>query len=402
MKVVIVGANFKNKGAQSMLFTTVATIRRNYPDAKIFFAHYNKSPCLNENFLFDEIYYNKTLFKISSNKITASLPSDVKWCSPQKTLQTIQSADLIIDINGFALGQKWGVKSSLDYLNKIKLARAFNVPIILMPQSFGPFDFGESQKLMDKEISETLTYPQKIFAREYDGLISLRKKYRLENVSLHPDLVLSSSNVKLTDIFKTAPKFSVPKVLPVSCVGVVPNLRSFDRSGRAWQTLQAFYEIINFLLKENKLVYLFRHSIEDITPCRWLKSLFADDERVILWENDFSCFEYDEVCRQFEFLIVGRFHGIVHAYRNNIPCLLMGWAVKYKELAQLMYQSQYIFDLAAPELDMRAIFSAIRDMENNLDLNKKILRERLLQVQQGCTCFSSAQEILDKVAGRRA
>ena len=306
MKVVIVGANFKNKGAQSMLFTTVATIRRNYPDAKIFFAHYNKSPCLNENFLFDEIYYNKTLFKISSNKITASLPSDVKWCSPQKTLQTIQSADLIIDINGFALGQKWGVKSSLDYLNKIKLARAFNVPIILMPQSFGPFDFGESQKLMDKEISETLTYPQKIFAREYDGLISLRKKYRLENVSLHPDLVLSSSNVKLTDIFKTAPKFSVPKVLPVSCVGVVPNLRSFDRSGRAWQTLQAFYEIINFLLKENKLVYLFRHSIEDITPCRWLKALFADDERVILWENDFSCFEYDEVCRQFEFLIVGR------------------------------------------------------------------------------------------------
>ena len=275
------------------------------------------------------------------------------------------------------------------------------MPIILMPQSFGPFDFGENQNFMDKEIADTLTYPIKIFPREYDGFFPFRERYGLKNVSPHPDIVLSSPNVKAKDIFKNPPKVSVPKVLPTSCVGVVPNLRSFDRGGQPLQTLQAFYEIIDFLLKEGKIVYLFRHSVEDITPCRWLKDLFADDPRVILWENDFSCFEYDEVCRQFDFLIVGRFHGIVHAYRNNVPCLLMGWAVKYQELAKLMYQSQYIFDLSAPEIDMRKIFSAIRDMENNLDLNKKILKERLTQVQQGCSCFSDALKILDKVAGRR-
>ena len=271
-----------------------------------------------------------------------------------------------------------------------------------MPQSFGPFNFGDMQKIVDEEILNVLNYPKNIFAREYDGLIPLRQKYGLKNVSLHPDIVLSSPNVKSTDIFKIPPEFSVPKILQASCVGVVPNLRSFDHSGNPWQTLQAFYEIINFLLKEGKIVYLFRHSAEDIIPCRWLKALFADDVRVILLENDFSCFEYDEVCRQFDFLIVGRFHGIVHAYRNNVPCLLMGWAVKYKELANLMYQSQYIFDLSAPEINMREIFSAIRDMENNLDLNKKILSERLLQVQQGCSCFSAVNKILDKVAGRRS
>ena len=282
------------------------------------------------------------------------------------------------------------------------MARAFNVLIILMPQSFGPFNFGEMQKVIDEEIISTLNYPKKIFAREYDGLIPLRQKYGLENVSIHPDLVLASPSVNPNDIFKTPPKFSVPKVLPESCVGMVPNLRSFDRSGNSWQTLQAFYEIINFLLKEGKLVYLFRHSVEDITPCRWLKSLFADDVRVILWENDFSCFEYDEVCRQFDFMIVGRFHGIVHAYKNNVPCLLMGWAVKYQELASLMYQSQYIFDLSAKEINMREIFSAIHDMENNLDLNKKILSERLKQIQQSCSCFSAVNKILDKVAGGRS
>lgn len=401
MNVVIVGANFGNKGAQSMLFTMVAAIRRKYPDAQIFFAHANAEPCLNGDFLFDEIHYNKYNVKVSADKVTFTPPRSNLWTSPQRTIQIFSEADLIIDVSGFALGSKWGAKASFAYLNTIKLARALKVPMILMPQSFGAFEFGDAQELMDATIADTLTYPEKIFAREVDGFVPLRERYGLENVSLHPDIVLSSQAVKPADIYKVPPKISVPKVLPTSCVGVVPNLRSFDR-GKPWQTLQIYFELINFLLKAGKVVYLFRHSVEDILPCTWLKSLFADDGRVVLWENDFSCFEYDEVCKQFDFLIVGRFHGIVHAYRNNVPCLMLGWAVKYRELAQLMYQTQYVFDVAAPNVDTREIFSAIRDLSDNLASNKKILRERLAQVQRGSSCFSAVEDILDRVSGGRA
>ena len=401
MNVIIVGANFGNKGAQSMLFTTVAAIRRKHSDAKIFFAHDNGTPCLNGDFLFEEVYFHKWTVEVSADIITITPPRNNSWTSPQNTLETFRAADLIVDVSGFALGSKWGAKSSLAYLNTIKLVRALNVPMILMPQSFGAFEFGDAQEFMDAQIVDVMTYPEKIFAREVDGLIPLCEKYGLKNVSLHPDIVLSSEAVKPADIYKVPPKISVPKVLPASCVGVVPNLRSFDR-GNPWQTLQVFYEIVNFLLKSGKLVYLFRHSLEDIAPCTWLKSLFADDGRVVLWQNDFSCFEYDEVCKQFDFLIVGRFHGIVHAYRNNVPCLMLGWAVKYRELAQLMYQSQYVFDIAAPNVDMREIFSAIRDLSDNLASNKKILRERLAQVQRGSSCFSAVEDILDKVSGGRA
>ena len=402
MNVVIVGANFVNKGAQSMLFTTVAQIRKSHPDAQIFFAHFDNKPCLNDEFLFDEVYFNNHNVDVSADKITIREPArSNSWNSSQRTLQTFRDADLIIDISGFALSSKWGAKSSLAYLNTIKLARTLKVPMILMPQSFGPFDFGDAQTLMDGEIADALTYPEKIFAREVDGLTPLRERYGLQNVSLHPDIVLSSQTVKPADVYKVPPKISVPKVLPASCVGVVPNLRSFDR-GNPWQSLQVFYEIVNYLLRAGKIVYLFRHSFEDIRPCTWLKALFADDGRVVLWQNDFTCFEYDEVCRQFDFLIVGRFHGIVHAYRNNVPCLLLGWAVKYRELAQLMYQTRYVFDVAAPNVDMREIFSAIRDLSDNLASNKKILRERLTQVQRGSSCFSAVTNILDKVSGGRA
>ena len=94
-------------------------------------------------------------------------------------------------------------------------------------------------------------------------------------------------------------------------------------------------------------------------------------------------------------MIIGRFHGIVHAYKNNVPCLLLGWAVKYQDLAQLMYQARYIFDITAPNVDVSDIFSAIDDMNSNLVLNKKILRERLAQVQRRSTCFDDVAKILN-------
>lgn len=403
MQIVITGANFGNKGAQSMLFTTIAMIRQNYPDAKIFFAHRGKSPVLKGKFLFEEIYFRNNLFKVSPDNLGISASStEMPWGTLERTMSAFENADLILDISGFTLGSKWGVGASKWYLNKVNLARELEVPIILMPQSFGPFEFDHSQELIDKMMAEIMPYPKKIFAREQDGFNALKNKYKLKNVSVHPDLVLAGPQTDLQYIYKNVPKISVPKVLNASCVGIVPNLRSFDHSGRPWQTLQAYYEIINFLLKEGKMVYLFRHSSEDLVPCKWLKSLFADDERVILWENNFSCFEYDKACRQFDFLIVGRFHGVVHAYRNNTPCLLMGWAVKYRELAQLMNQSQYIFDFDSPKLDTRKIFAAIRDMENNLELNKKILSENLTKIQKNCKCFDTVKKFLDKVAGRRS
>lgn len=398
MQIVIVGANFGNKGAQSMLFTTVAALRRKYPDAKIFFAHANKSPCLNDAFTFDEIYFNKYHCEVTATQV--KLTTVAPWCPAEKTIRAFKAADLIVDVSGFALGSKWGANASFAYLNMINFVRALNVPMILMPQSFGGFEFGDAQKFMDAQIADVMTYPEKIFAREVDGYVPLRERYGLRNVSLHPDIVLSSETVKPADIYKDPPKITVPKVLDASCVGVVPNLRSFDRGGNPWQVLQTFYELINFLLKSGKIVYLFRHSVEDIRPCTWLKLLFADDGRVVLWQNDFSCFEYDEVCKQFDFLIVGRFHGVVHAYRNNVPCVLLGWAVKYRELAQLMYQTRYVFDVAAPEVDTREIFAAIDDMSNNLASNKKILRERLAQIQRGSSCFSAVEDILNASGGR--
>ena len=105
-------------------------------------------------------------------------------------------------MSGFALGSKWGEKKSAAYLNVIEVARELGIPIILFPQSFGPFEFGASQEIFDARIKSLMTYPKKIFAREHDGYLSLHDEYGLKNVVFHPDLVLASDKIS---------KFPFPK-----------------------------------------------------------------------------------------------------------------------------------------------------------------------------------------------
>ena len=390
--VLIIGANFVNKGAQSMLFTTISAIRQKYPNTRIIFGHSKNTSVLDENFNFEEAYFNSSEIDISNG---AAKPLNNSKNST-KMLNLIENVDFMIDISGFSLGKKWGIGSARRYMNNIALAKLYDIPIILMPQSFGSFDFGNHQAEIDDLMTKYMPYPVRIFAREHEGFDYLLNDYKLPNVKWHPDLVLCSQQLDLHDIYKKVPVFSVPKIEEENCVAVIPNIRSFDH-GQPMQTLQIFYEVVKFLLNENKRIYLMRHSFEDIVPCRWIKALFPEDSRVVLWENDFSCFEYDEVCKQFEFLVVGRFHGIVHAYRNNIPCILLGWAIKYRELAQLMYQNQYIFDITTPNFEIKQVLEAIRDMKINLKFNKNILKERLSQIQAMNTCFSEVLQIINKI-----
>lgn len=50
--------------------------------------------------------------------------------------------------------------------------------------------------------------------------------------------------------------------------------------------------------------------------------------------------------KHFEFAIASRYHGIVHSYKAGIPCVVIGWADKYLDLAQQMFQDYYVLDLS--------------------------------------------------------
>ncbi|MBE6075405.1 MAG: polysaccharide pyruvyl transferase family protein [Selenomonas ruminantium] len=409
--IMIIGANFANKGAQSMLFTTVGIIKKRFPKSKIIFAHGDE--CDISNFNFEEVYYSPESVMIAlhehKNRVIISryIKNFIKKILGRKVIKMdckqlnkiISKVDFIVDISGFSLGSKWGDASVYRYTNNIKLAKKYNIPIILMPQSFGDFEWKNNRKKLDNILREYMQYPIHIFAREKDGEILLRQ-YGLKNVTVHPDMILCSVEPDISLIYKEVPIIQVPEVTSEHNVGILPNMRSFEH-GNKIEILDMYRKIIRRLLERGKTVYLFRHSFEDLIACRWIKEMFHDEERVVLWENDFSCFEYDAVCRKFEFLIVGRFHGIVHAYRNNVPCVILGWAIKYKELSKIMGQELYVFDVTNRNIEADKIVHALDDMDENLLKNKDIIRERLAQVQSKSTCFNVMLKGIEDVANKK-
>ena len=97
----------------------------------------------------------------------------------------------------------------------------FNTPIYLMPQSFGPFDYGDSQNF---DIGKMLSYAQVIFAREKAGYNLLVNTYQLTNVKYSKDLVLQNKNINPEYIYTNKKEKKIIQIEKNNNVAVIPNI----------------------------------------------------------------------------------------------------------------------------------------------------------------------------------
>lgn len=399
-KVLITGANFNNKGAQSMLFVTIDELRKCLPAFEIYFGCGLGDPKL-ENIHFKQICFSREGRYIALgglqaifNFFVAIAKACIQFAKGKRSnlwnffdaSKYISSMDLIIDISGFALGDKWSKRTNENFLNTIRLAKRHGIPIFIMPQSFGPFQYSDKLKYINDEIADLLQYPVIVFAREQEGYGFLTQDFGLSNVVLSSDLVLQNSSVNYNNIYSTPPALSIPVLDTEHNIGIIPNAQCF-RHGNPEQILNCYRKMIDLLLKGGKEVYIFRHSGEDLEYCIKIAGFYEQESRVHLLKNDFSCMEYDKFVRQFEFIVCSRFHGIVHAYKNGIPVIALGWAVKYRELTASVKQDAYIFDITAPACDVDALLGAVQRMMHNAADEKRIIKDCVEAIQSE-NCFT--------------
>lgn len=198
---------------------------------------------------------------------------------------------------------------------------------------------------------------------------------RQKNVEISTDLVLQSDEIELSNIFVKSRKLEFKKLTTQNNVGIVPNMQLY-KHGKKDDLLQVYRNIINHLLDCNKNVYIFRHS-NDLPICKDIYEMFASSENVYFIEDDMNCLEYGEFVKQFDFIVASRFHAIVHAYKENVPAIILGWAVKYHDLAQNLNQEKFVFDgtnISAENQD--AIIKGIEYMSNNFNDESTIISQK--------------------------
>lgn len=381
--VIITGGELFNKGAQAMTFITVNEIRKRFPHHKIYLLSemdFARPASERQQYAFDFTgWYPIKFAKCRHNPILRLICSLRNGEELAEAESIYKNCDAMIDISGYALGSNWTAQNNNRYLDHLEFAHAFGIPVYLMPQSFGPFDFGPEHPGIDERCRKLLPGARAILAREQDGYDALVNHYGLTNVRLAPDLVLNNKGIDLANVYAEPPVFSLPEIAENS-IGIVPNGRTIS-TGDEETVLGLYKTIIADLLKTGRSIYLLSHATADSKLCGNIKSLFPEEARVVFLEQDFSCLEFNELVKQFRFVIASRFHSIVHAYKNGIPCVALGWAVKYHELLKQFGQEAYIFDVRH-DPDADAMVAAIRQLDARRDEESKKILAALQPLQE--------------------
>jgi coenzyme F420-reducing hydrogenase beta subunit/polysaccharide pyruvyl transferase WcaK-like protein len=381
--IIIFGGQLFNKGAQAMTFTVVDQMKQKYPNKEIYLfskkdferdeidkSHYNFRilPC--EIGTLSNLIYGKSV--INLEKVTSNLKIE------NQIKELIHNAMYFIDISGYGLSSQIkskGKSKSISmgqyhYLMRIMLAKKLSIPYFILPQSLGPFDYGLIDKLLLFPLmNRYLKYPKKIYVREHQGIISLAH-FTKNNVERERDIVLLNNGYILENIFNDDIKLNKKDIKPNS-VGIIPNKRVMERC-KEKDVYLIYKTIIKKLLKIGKKVYVLRHSQEDLDICREIKKMFLNDKDVILLIDDFNAIELEHIIKQFDFIIASRYHSIIHAYKNGIPSITIGWALKYEELLRDFDQLKYLFDVR-DGLNEKELYNCLKKMIEKYESERKTI-----------------------------
>ncbi len=366
---LITGATFVNKGAQAMLFVAINEIKKRFPKAIIYFLvgdmGLNSPEEIKKEYDF--------IFWVEDNWEHASI------------FDALPNMTAIVDVSGYALSSNWNCNW---YVRILRKAKESNTPLFLMPQSYGPFEFDKEK---NEEIKELLTHPKAIFTRESISYRWFCEQYQLKNVRTSDDLVLQNKGVDLRNI-KTSIESNTVEYIQIpntSNIAIIPNIRTYT-FGNKEHILEMYNRLIERLCKMGKNIYIVMHS-DDNEVCDDIYAMFAQNPRVFYIKEEMDCFEYEAFICQFEFIIASRYHAIIHAFKQNIPCIAVGWAEKYSELMNRVEQNEFVFDVRE-ELSITNIENAIIKMSDTLVKQKEKLAIAISNIQTN-NCFDCLEII---------
>lgn len=391
--IIITGGEFNNKGAQAMSFITISRLKEKFPEHNIIFASIidaNRSKKELSKYNFEIVPDPLTRNNFLCENIIRKILGKNLRKNPKEYKNILSNTDYVFDISGYALSSQWGKRKSKNYLKKFEIAHDKGIKTVILPQSIGPFNFGEDSLKMNEMLYETLSKVNIIMPREREGMENLSKLGIKNNIFYSPDLVLTNKKeVNWTHIYKN--KVSSKKYdIPDNSVAIVPNMRNFDH-GNSAAILDLYKSMVSELLGKGKNVYLIRHSGEDLKVCKMVKNLFSENRNVKIISDDLTPSEFQDLISKFEFSIGSRFHSVVHSFKVGTPCIILGWATKYKELAKLFGQENYVFDVRN-NIDTSLFIKMMNQLTSKLSEEKSKINKGLQKVESMKDPFDKAFE----------
>lgn len=211
---------------------------------------------------------------------------------------------LVLDASGFAYGAPWPVSLARERL----LGETLSCPVVLLPQSFGEFS-DPAQRKVAKGLSDRAAL---IFAREPEGAENLFCATG-QRPRVVPDITFG---------VHVAPDKHRHDVL------IIPNFQVEKRQGVAYA--DTLVEAARCLLAAGRQVTLLNHEgPKDLDICHRVREQLATEGHTVVVLDPVTGLEAKAIIGAARFVVSSRYHGLIAALSQGIPCYPLGWSYKY-------------------------------------------------------------------------
>jgi len=380
---IIGGTIWGNRGAESMLTTTIGMIRRTYPNAH--FTLFSYYPEKDRQLVQDErvtILSSKpislvtkhvfgAIFGVVLHSINVKLPRGAFF----QIARALSESDVLLEIGGITFSD--GREKFLPFnIFTIWPAMLLGVPVVKMAQAVGPFI-----KPVNRFFAKKFLWHCKfIFARgEKTELYLKNLKYpRNKTVTTadvaflyEPKFSLSTENEEIVDILvgklKNIRKGGKSVVIfsPSVLVEKRANQIGLDYIGELLDAMTELdAEAHHFVVIPNAT----RAGSEkthnnDLLTIKTMKKRTAEgliQLPAVDWvDYDMNTASIRRIIQQADILVTSRYHAMISGLCLNIPTLVIGWSHKYMETMAYFGLVEYALDFNQDDI---CIASAIMDM----------------------------------------
>lgn len=308
------GVEFHNKGAELMLYAILEKVRKELPDAKFVMEKRDIAPVKKQREvgIFTKLHSKK--FGITTEFIPQQLTEKLGYI-PEKEI------NVVLDGSGFAFGDFWGPeKAGMRMANHIEKWTHQGKKVIMLSQAFGSFE----NKALQEKMSVILNKADLVFARDnysYSYLKSIPANH--SNLFLRPDFT-NLIKGKVPDYFDTE-KYEI---------AIIPNNKLLE--SKVFSSREKYLDFLNnvtTLITESgkKPFFLIHEGVKDFKLAEEVNTVYNKQVPILRVDDPLHV---KGIISKSQGVVTSRFHGLVSALSQAIPCLCVGWSHKYLALME--------------------------------------------------------------------
>lgn len=247
------------------------------------------------------------------------------------TLREFRETDVVfVKGGGFihAYGEMAAPYQMWYFLFYLRLAHQLGKKVIVLPNSFGPFE-GLAVK---NQIKEVLSKTAKVYARERKSSEQLGKLLG-QTIEVMPDLgfyLKSNSDKKLSDIIP--PHLFEKGHLKVGFTVRPWRFPGSDKSKILYQKyLESVSSLVEAVTHQGDLAIFFNQSVgpntheDDRIAIAEMMQRFNNNPSVIWVDENFKCDELQALYGELDLMVGTRFHSVIFSMNSEIPSLAIGY-----------------------------------------------------------------------------